>query len=273
MANVFQKGLELANNVNPVKQLLDKLDTLLHTSGTSSAISAYEQLDANYYDLFKKINDLKLSSVGTIQLDHITLYVDDLYDPSAKPNTIFQGIQKDGELTRSTSLKDKVMNTPKVMSALDRLGKKTFGNSKYEVVLLGAYINVSKSKVYSSKTIVGMDNPVDQLISNGQYKIAINTRIVGNNPYQSDMTTLKKLNFLLNLKQNLMINSIYLNYIFDIYELKVDSFDINDSTEYTNVSDITINCSTTSNNTISIECQKRDMTGFETDTNYTNKNK
>lgn len=236
--------------INPINTILNQISELFQKSGVSTITRSISSIDADYYDLLLKLRDYRLTKLGTIVLDHITLYVEEFQSNT----TVFDGVrvleptaksQIGG--TFSTSIKDAVQNN-KSNDNVSKLAKKIFKdqNSKFEVTLTCAFINIDRTKTYSSKVITGMDYTVDQLISNGNYHITITGKLIGTNPYQTDLNTLSKLEFLTSLSQSLKVNSIYLNTIFNINEIKVERITYNDSTEYSNVKEFTIECSTTS---------------------------
>ena len=235
--------------INPINTIINQIGELYQRSGISSITNSISNIDADYYDLVLKLRDYRLSKLGTIVLDHITLYVEEFQSDT----TVFDGIKVLNPTPSgfsgsfSTSIKDSIQNS-KGDNTILKQAKKIFRdqNSKFEVTLTCAFINIERSKTYSSKVITGMDYTVDQLISNGNYRITITGKLIGTNPYQTDLNTLSKLQFLTSLEQNLKINSIYLNTVFNINEVKIDRISYNDSTEYSNVKEFTIECSTTS---------------------------
>jgi len=192
-------------------------------------------------NLIQKFTDFKLSPLGTIVLDHVTLYVN-----STETLASGSSVYKNNKLNNVNDTLIDIGNTKTL--ELERL-KQAFSLKKpaagtppyYSVLLDHVFITVSRSKHIITDIAQGIDGTIKQMWNNGDYNISLTGLIAGSNKYQTDTKKIKKLNALLSLSQNVQVDSIYLNTIFDIFDISITEFDFTQSADYSNITEFTIN--------------------------------
>lgn len=205
----------LANEVHGVQVLSGATDivSLLNDLSSYSGLQTINQIKAlttaDYQDLLLKLQNFRISRLGSIVLEHATI-------KWKSPN------KNVGQMVSQKLIYD----LPDIDLFLDCV-----------------FIDVERRKSISQKLIPNMKYTVDQIISNGNYTIVLSGKFVGYNQYQTDVSSLSKL-LTLYEKPKVTIESIYLNTIFGIQEVIIDDIKIDQSKEYTNVVDYTINCHT-----------------------------
>jgi len=111
-------------------------------------------------------------------------------------------------------------------------------------------ITISQPREIVRTKIKGLQGDIIEVVQNGSYEINIVGTFAGNAYWLYDVDSLKLLETVCNTKSEIEITSPYLNDIFNIYNVVIMDHKIAQSTEFTNITAIEINCISFSNENI-----------------------
>jgi len=203
-------------------------------------------LDTDFNDLLVKAADFRISQLGTPVLDHVTFYSDVLNtgdtsgayrkqalplernkigDIKVKKDYIYENFQRQiTKLEQVFKFKDNIQNP-----------------NYYSVTVDNVAIRLSQANRIVRTAVEGENGTIKEFTSKDDYTISFDILLAGANPYQTDTRTLKQLEALFSFPFPLRVNSIYLNNIFDITYIYVDSMDVTQNRDYGNLTTLSIN--------------------------------
>lgn len=181
---------------------------------------------SEYTYLLEEIAEARPSLAGDLIFDHVTFYLEDL---ETSENT--KKLIDDIEVSRYIQ----ILNDYTIQ-------KKGVKSVTFDYV----YINVNVNSKVNKQSILGLNGTQKTYLGLDDYVIEFTGKTIGSNKLVYDVDTLKKFDALLKLSINkglpLKVSSIYLNRIWEIYEVVVESYTQNQSSELGqgNMTDFTI---------------------------------
>lgn len=110
-------------------------------------------------------------------------------------------------------------------------------------LLESIFINVNRTKNYKKTQIQGLDGLVNEYINDGDYIINMSGALIGADAWNYDDEEIKNFVDIVNLKSSVKVNNSYLRDYFGITNIIIDNWELNQSTDYSNVVYYKIDCS------------------------------
>jgi len=126
--------------------------------------------------------------------------------------------------------------------AIGEINEKPVELSRPEFILENPIITINRPKEIVQTSVNGLNGKIVEIVSNGNFEINIVGTLAGVQFWNYDEANIKNLETIFQVKKELMIDSPYLNDIFDITKIAITDHKIAQSTEFTNVTAIEINC-------------------------------
>lgn len=142
--------------------------------------------------------------------------------------------------TLDVTAKSKTLNTPigdrfLMLSHIEN-------NVTIEFLIEDPIITISRPREIIQTSINGLDGKIIEIVSNGNYEINIVGVLSGPSFWNYDEISIKLLELTSKYKNYLDLNSPYLNNCFDIHKIVITDHKIAQSTEFSNITAIEINC-------------------------------
>lgn len=237
MALTTKTGTLAGGILEQFAQLINKTGEFIPIGNIAAA------LNTDVADLVEKFTDPKVSTLGTIILDHVTFYTDAI--------TINKTVGSASRVKGNVKiLKDKIKDLAASETYIIDNKKREYeaikqifgdgGEDFYSITLENVLITVNRPRNIIRTQVKGDDFTIKEFISNGDYSITFNGILAGSNQYQTATKDIAKLNALFALSDSIKVNSIYLNNIFGITDIVIVDSTFNQRSDYGNLTDFSI---------------------------------
>lgn len=189
---------------------------------------------SEYSYLLQSITEARASLAGDLIFDHVTFYIDfdgnngsSLTD-SKIPQT-FKQVKDNTKNTIANLLKDSTASRLSRQEILQLLA--LFGEEGLSVTFDYVYINVGLTPRIVKQSIVGLNGTQKTILGLDDYTIEFSGKTIASMKRAYDVDTMRRFNALVKLGRPLKVSSIYLNKIWSINEVVIESSTFNQSTE------------------------------------------
>lgn len=187
---------------------------------------------SEYSYLLEEVAEARATLAGDLIFDHVTFYVNfekNKTNLNLKTNNKFQkAFAKGAQATADTI--DNIVHSRLSRQEILQL-QNAFGNEGMSVTFDYVYINVSVPSRVNKQTILGLDGTQKTFLGLDDYAIEFTGKTIGTNKLVYDVDTMKKFDALVKLGKPLKVSSVYLNRIWGIEEVVIESHSHSQSQE------------------------------------------
>ena len=224
-----------------VNKLVDNIPPELAQAATitNNIVKAGQVVtDSDTGILLEKFANAKVSQVGTIVLDYVEFYLENINIPSKGASNLKNRVSDELRNLSSGFRKPfgtEITDTNELESAFPR------GSTFYGVRLDHVYVNYNENIKTATTDILGENGQIIEVLGNGTIGLTFTGLLAGINKYQQDTIKLRQLKALFRQKKAISLNAIHLNSTYNINKIMVDDWNFVENEEYGNLTEFTIN--------------------------------